>query len=91
MLPSGSAKYTNRPQGWSSTSDASTPRPRRSASASSADATTTWRARIEPAGMSLTPLPNAIEHAEPGGVTWMKRTSSLTVWSWSTGQPSVVP
>ncbi len=41
--------------------------------------------------MSLTPFPKAIEQAEPGGVTWMKRTSSLTSWSWSTGQPSVVP
>ena len=27
------------------------------------------------------PLPMAIEHAEPGGVTWTKRISSLTAWS----------
>ena len=33
----------------------------------------------------------AIEQADPGGVTCTKRTSSLTVWSWSTGQPSVSP
>ena len=41
--------------------------------------------------MSLTPAPKLIEHAEPGGVTWMNRMSSLTLWSWSTDQPSVVP
>ena len=32
-----------------------------------------------PGSMSLTPLPNAIEQAEPGGVIWTNRISSLTV------------
>jgi hypothetical protein len=33
------------------------------------------------------PVPNAIEQAEPAGVTWTKRSCSLTCWSWSAFQP----
>ena len=40
--------------------------------------------RTEPGSASVTPWPNAIEQAEPGGVSWMKRMSSETRWSWST-------
>jgi len=29
----------------------------------------------------------AIEAFEPGGVSWTKRISSLTVWSWSRSKP----
>ena len=30
----------------------------------------------------------AIEQADPGGVSWTKRISSLTVWSWSALNPA---
>jgi hypothetical protein len=30
----------------------------------------------------------AIEQCEPGGVSCTKRTSSLTVWSWSASKPT---
>jgi hypothetical protein len=30
----------------------------------------------------------AIEQAEPGGVSWTKRISSLTRWSWSATNPT---
>ena len=40
-------------------------------------------------GVALTiPFPRAIEHADPGGVSWMKRMSSLTAWSWSATKPA---
>ena len=36
----------------------------------------------------MIPLPMAIEHADPGGVSWTKRISSLTRWSWSALKPT---
>ena len=39
--------------------------------------------------MRVRPRPMAIEHAEPGGVSCTKRTSLLTVWSWSTTKPTL--
>jgi hypothetical protein len=50
--------------------------------------TTSWSPWTEPGSVSMTPLPSAIEHADPGGVSWMKRMSSLTVWSWSALKPA---
>ena len=41
-----------------------------------------------PGGVSTIPLPRAIEHADPGGVSWTKRISSLTLWSWSALKPA---
>jgi hypothetical protein len=41
-----------------------------------------------PGSASLTPSPSAIEQAEPGGVSWTKRISSLTTWSWSAMKPA---
>ena len=38
--------------------------------------------------MSLSPVPTAIEAADPGGVSWTKRIFSLTVWSWSALKPA---
>jgi hypothetical protein len=40
-----------------------------------------------PAGVGE-PGPRAIEQAEPGGVSWTKRSSSLTLWSWSALKPT---
>ena len=37
---------------------------------------------------SVTPVPIAIEQADPGGVSWTKRMSSLTAWSWSAMKPT---
>ncbi len=34
------------------------------------------------------PLPIEIEQAEPGGVSWTKRISSETWWSWSRLKPA---
>jgi hypothetical protein len=34
------------------------------------------------------PVPNAIEHAEPGGVSWTKRSPGCGVWSWSAWKPT---
>ena len=36
----------------------------------------------------MMPLPMAIEHADPGGVSCTKRISSLTRWSWSALKPT---
>ena len=66
-FPSGSAKKTNRPHGNSWTSLTSTPRPARSACAASASSTTSCRPFTEPGSASVTPVPSAIEHAEPAG------------------------
>ena len=91
-LPSGSAKCTNRP-------------PRLLVDAFARDVARTevgergvrvvdhhlddnWD---DPSGIISRPRPKQIEQAEPGGVTCTKRSSGLTVVSWSTGQPSVVP
>ena len=68
-LPSGSAKNTNRPQGKSSTSLASTPRSTSWARAASASSTTNCRPSTEPGAASVIPTPIAIEHADPGGVS----------------------
>ena len=81
MLPSGSEKNTNEPQGMTSTSLTWTPRPASSARAASASATTIWRLSSEPGAILVMPLPIAIEQAEPGGVSWTNRMSSLTTWS----------
>jgi hypothetical protein len=50
--------------------------------------TTIWRPVTEPGGASVTPVPRVIEQAEPGGVSWTKRSSSLTLWSWSALKPT---
>ena len=36
----------------------------------------------------MIPVPMAIEHADPGGVSCTKRISSLTWWSWSALKPT---
>ena len=59
-----------------------------SARAASASATTICRPCTEPGGVSVMPVPMAIEHAEPGGVSCTKRRSSLTWWSWSASNPT---
>ena len=41
-----------------------------------------------PGSMRVSPLPKAIEQAEPGGVIWTNRTSSLISWSWSVVKPT---
>ena len=41
-------------------------------------ATTSCSPCTEPGGVSTIPVPKAIEHAEPGGVSCTKRISSLT-------------
>ena len=87
-LPSGSEKYTNRPHGKSCTSETSTPRPASSSRAASASATTICSPFSEPGAESTMPRPNAIEHADPGGVSCTKRMSSLTVWSTSATKPT---
>jgi hypothetical protein len=59
----------------------STPRPARWSRAASASATTACRLSSDPGAIPVNPLPNAIEHADPGGVICTKRISSLTAWS----------
>jgi phosphoglycolate phosphatase len=81
VLPSGSANVTNRPHGWSSTGLASIPPASRCSRAASASATTICTLCCVPTGISVSPLPNAIEQADPGGVICTNRTSSLTVTS----------
>ena len=51
--------------------------------------TTSCRPLTEPGGVSTIPVPIAIEHAEPGGVSCTKRSSSLTWWSWSALKPTL--
>ena len=34
-----------------------------------------------PGSASVTPMPIAIEHADPRGVSWTNRSSGLTLWS----------
>ncbi len=87
-LPSGSLKKTNDPQGKCWTSLTSTPRSTSSARAVSMSDTTIWRPCTEPGGMSVMPVPIAIEAGEPGGVSCTKRSSSLTWWSWSALKPA---
>src|SRR6185437_14468401 len=82
-LPSGSVKKTKRPQGKSWTSPTSTPRASRSSRARSMSGTTSCRPSREPGGIWWAPLVRAIEQAEPGGVSWTKRSSSVTWWSCS--------
>ena len=41
-----------------------------------------------PGSVSMIPVPIAIEHADPGGVSCTKRISSLTWWSWSALKPT---
>ena len=43
---------------------------------------------VQPGSIRVSPLPKAIEHADPGGVICTNRTSSLTVWSWSAWKPT---
>jgi hypothetical protein len=38
---------------------------------------------------STMPVPSAIEQADPGGVSWTNRSSSVTVWSWSAVKPAL--
>ena len=69
-------------------------RPRRraptsAARAASVSSTTICRPSTEPGSTAaFRPLPIAIEHAEPGGVSCTKRISSLTAWSWSALKPT---
>ena len=86
-LPSGSLKKTKRPHGKSCTSPTSMPRPTSSARAASASGTTSWRPSSEPGAMPVGG-PMEIEQPDPGGVSCTKRTSSLTVWSWSGLNPN---
>ena len=51
-------------------------------------ATTTWSPSSEPGAIVVSPLPMQIEQAEPGGVSWTKRTPSLTAWSMSSPKPA---
>jgi hypothetical protein len=50
--------------------------------------TTSCRPRTDPGAASVTPVPTVIEHADPGGVSWTNRSSSLTLWSWSALKPT---
>jgi hypothetical protein len=43
--------------------------------------------RAEPGSAFDTPVPNAIEQAEPGGVTWTRRNASPRAMSASIRQP----
>jgi hypothetical protein len=74
-------KNTSETHGNPVTSLTSTPRPASSTRAACASATTSCRPRAEPGSESTIPVPSAIEHADPGGVSCTKRISSLTVWS----------
>jgi hypothetical protein len=53
-------------------------------------ATTSCMPWTEPGGGgdSVSPVPMAIEQADPGGVSCTKRIPSLTVWSWSALKPT---
>jgi len=42
----------------------------------------------EPGAMSVSPEPIEFEQAEPGGVSFTKRSSSVTWWSWSALKPA---
>ncbi|MBX5469008.1 MAG: hypothetical protein IRZ21_03820 [Thermoleophilaceae bacterium] len=55
--------------------------------AASMSETTSCRPCTEPGGVSTIPVPRAIEQADPGRVSWTKRISSLTAWSWSALNP----
>jgi protoheme IX farnesyltransferase len=68
-LPSGSWKKTNEPHGNSWTSPTSTPRAISSARAAWMSATTSWSPWSEPGFIVVRPVPIAIEHADPGGVS----------------------
>jgi hypothetical protein len=51
--------------------------------------TTSCRFRSEPGAISsVIPTPMQIEHAEPGGVSWTKRSPSRTVTSTSRWKPA---
>jgi len=41
-----------------------------------------------PGSIVVSPRPIAIEHADPGGVSWTNLISSLTAWSWSALKPA---
>jgi hypothetical protein len=41
----------------------------------------------EPGAAVVTPIPNVIEHPEPGGVNWTIRSPSIGVTSSSSRQP----
>jgi hypothetical protein len=81
-------KNTNQPQGNCWTSLTSTPRPTSSARAAWMSGTTSCMPCTEPGGVSTIPVPIAIEQADPGGVSCTKRSSSLTLWSWSALKPA---
>ena len=87
-LPSGSPKKTNRaPREFLHVAHVDSPA-----------ASAAWAARMsetticipwtEPAGASVTPFPIAIEHADPGGVSWTKRMPSPTSMSTSATNPA---
>src|SRR5947209_19089242 len=81
LLPSGSLKKTNDPQGITSISLTATPRLTSSSRTAFTSVTTICRPLSEPGAMSVIPTPITIEQAEPGGVSWTNRRSSLTLWS----------
>src|ERR671924_1172917 len=76
LLPSGSWKNTKDPHGKSWTSPTSRPRPRSSSRAAWTSSTTSW-SWAEPGGLSPSPVPRAIEQADPGGVSWTNRRTSV--------------
>ena len=61
---------------WSSTSPGSRPRSRSARWVSSMSPVTTCKPFTKPGSASLSPTPNAIEQADPGGVSWTKRSSA---------------
>ena len=67
----------------------STPRSTSSFRAAWMSETTSCRPWTEPGAMFDIPVPIAIEQADPGGVSWTKRISSLTLWSWSAWKPTL--
>ena len=82
-------KKTNEPQSNSWTSLTSTPRSASSARAPWMSGTTSCSPWTEPGVIAdPSPVPMAMEHADPGGVSCTKRISSLTLWSWSGWKPA---
>jgi hypothetical protein len=51
-------------------------------------AVTIWRPLTEPGSASVSPVPKAIEQADPGGVSCTNRSSGDITWSWSAWKPN---
>jgi hypothetical protein len=68
--------YTKRPQGWLvDLAHRDAARSASSARMASASSTTIYMSSNEPGSICLRPLPRAIEHADPGGVSCTNRSS----------------